>query len=171
MELIDVLTEHAKRYPLIQPCDAEKLIFQNELGGGHLVADPEQSLLRIRQEHSSVARDPNALLYESIGNGLVRVNLAALDCQEYPLERLNGDFIASSTLVNGTRAGLISKLSILSSRLCELGFTFTDASLGEYLLQYEKAGYPAVSHSEIYRSAYRPAYRVVLRELACKRYD
>ena len=35
-ELERILREHAERYPLMQPTDAVKLIYQNEFGGGHL---------------------------------------------------------------------------------------------------------------------------------------
>ena len=34
--------------------------------------------------------------------------------------------------------------------------------LEEYLESYKKAGYPMVSHSQRYRDAYKPAYRIVL---------
>ena len=37
--------------------------------------------------------------------------------------------------------------------------------LEDYLTEYQKAGYPMVSHSEQYRKAYRPAYRIVLKRL------
>ena len=36
-ELKQILQEHAKRYPLMQPRDVVKLIYQNEFGGGHLI--------------------------------------------------------------------------------------------------------------------------------------
>lgn len=40
-------------------------------------------------------------------------------------------------------------------------FAFQAAELEKYLSEYKKRGYPAVSHSEEYREAYLPAYRVV----------
>lgn len=43
-ELEGVLKEHAKRYPLMQPRDAVKLIYQNEFGGGDLIRDEEACL-------------------------------------------------------------------------------------------------------------------------------
>ena len=36
-ELEAILKIHVKRYPLMQPTDAVKLIYQNEFGGGHLI--------------------------------------------------------------------------------------------------------------------------------------
>ena len=43
-ELKAILITHAKRYPLMQPRDAVKLIYQNEFGGGHLICDEEACL-------------------------------------------------------------------------------------------------------------------------------
>ena len=34
-----ILLTHAARYPLMEPRDAVKLIYQNEFGGGHLIRD------------------------------------------------------------------------------------------------------------------------------------
>ena len=41
-------------------------------------------------------------------------------------------------------------------------FRFSKEALQTYLAAYREAGCPMVSHSETYRRAYRPAYRVVL---------
>ena len=49
-ELRAILLAHAKRYPLMQPRDAVKLIYQNEFGGGHLIRDEQTCLNYLRQE-------------------------------------------------------------------------------------------------------------------------
>ena len=77
-ELERILREQAKRYPLMQPTDAVKLIYQNEFGGGHLIWDEEACLNYLRREYADLEKDPSAQLYEEIGNGIVRVNLAAV---------------------------------------------------------------------------------------------
>lgn len=77
-ELKAILIAHAKRYPLMQPTDAVKLVYQNEFGGGHLIRDEQACLNYLRREYDSIVKDPNVLLYEAIGNGIVRVNLAAV---------------------------------------------------------------------------------------------
>ena len=71
-ELLAILRAHAARYPLMQPCDAVKLLYQNEFGGGHLIADPERSLARIREEAAAFAPCPLSPDFEDIGGGLVR---------------------------------------------------------------------------------------------------
>lgn len=160
-ELKAILMAHAQRYPLMQPSDAVKLIYQNEFGGGHLIRDEQACLNCLRREYACVERDPAAPLYEDIGNGIVRVNLAAL--QEEALEPLGAAFIASAAQHKGTPESFLNKLEALRQLTAEGAFAFNSNALDTYLSEYEAAGYPAVSHSPEYRQAYKPAYRVVLK--------
>ena len=69
----------------------------------------------------------------------------------------------SAHLHTGSLAGFLPKLSLLRENLPALGFSFSPRDLADYLTAYAAQGYPMVSHSETYRAAYHPAYRVVLR--------
>ena len=84
-ELESVLKKHAKRYPRMEPTDAVKLLYQNEFGGGHLIRDVDACLRYLRAEYESVPKDPAATRQEYIGNGIYRVNLAALTEAELSL--------------------------------------------------------------------------------------
>ena len=160
-ELERILREHAKRYPLMQPRDAVKLIYQNEFGGGHLIRDEQACLNYLRREYTSVAKDPTVPLYEDIGNGIIRVNLAAVKAED--LERLGRAFIDSAAKHKGTMDRFLNKLEVLRKLTTEGVFTFDVDALNAYLSEYKAVGYPAVSHSEQYRQAYTPAYRVILK--------
>ena len=158
-ELRAILIAHAKRYPLMQPTDAVKLIYQNEFGGGHLIRDEEACLNYLRREYATLEKDPTAALYEDIGNGIVRVNLAAVKPED--LEQLGRDFIRSAAKHKGTLDGFLNKLEVLRMLTTEGVFAFDLDALNTYLSEYKAAGYPAVSHSEQYRQAYKPAYRII----------
>ena len=160
-ELRAILIAHAKRYPLMQPCDAVKLSYQNEFGGGHLIRDEEACLNYLRREYADLEKDPTAPLYENIGNGIARVNLAAVKAED--LERLGRAFIDSAAKHKGTMDRFLNKLEVLRKLTAEGVFTFDTNVLNAYLSEYEAAGYPAVSHSPEYRKVYKPAYRVILR--------
>jgi len=161
-ELRQILLSHAARYPKMEPRDAVKLIYQNEFGGGHLIRDEESCLSYLRREYESVAQSP-ADLTEDIGNGLVRVHLAALDANGYTPDQLGRDFIRSAALHTGSRDRFLQKLELLR-QMTETGvLPFSLAALDSYLSEYATAGYPMVSHSDSYRAAYGPAYRIVLR--------
>ena len=158
-ELRAILIAHAKRYPLMQPTDAVKLIYQNEFGGGHLIRDEQACLNYLRREYADLEKDPTAPLYEDIGNGIVRVNLAAVKAED--LERLGRAFIDSAAKHKGTMDSFLNKLEVLRTLTAEGVFAFDLDALNSYLSEYEAAGYPAVSHSEQYRQAYKPAYRII----------
>ena len=158
-ELEQILRAHAKRYPLMQPRDAVKLIYQNEFGGGHLIRDEQACLNYLRREYAAVEKDPTAPLYEDIGNGIVRVNLTAL--KEEDLGQLGKAFIDSAAKHKGTLDSFLHKLKVLETLTAEGVFTFDTNALSAYLSEYKAAGYPAVSHSPKYREVYNPAYRII----------
>ena len=161
-ELKRILREHAMRYPLMQPIDAVKLIYQNEFGGGHLIRDEEACLNYLRREYESVEKDFTMPLYENIGNGIVRVNLAAVKPEN--LEKLGKVFIDSAAKHKGTLDSFLNKLEVLRTLTEEGIFTFDSNALGAYLSEYKAADYPAVSHSLKYREAYKPSYRIISKE-------
>lgn len=149
----------------MRPTDAVKLIYQNEFGSGHMIKNEAAALERLRTEYAAVQVRTDISLYEQIGGGLVRLNLAALDASTMPLESVNSAFAATANAIHGSIESFRQKLELLRT-LCNEGvFAFSPAELSEYLTSYAAANYPAVSHSEEYRLAYHPSYRVVLLSL------
>ena len=147
------------RYPLMQPTDAVKLIYQNEFGGGHLIRDEQAALNYLHREYESVVKDPTMPLYEDIGNGIVRVNLAAV--QPEAVDQLGKAFVRSAAEHTGTKECFLQKLDVLR-QLTEAGhFSFSTMEMERYLSEYIQSGCPMVSHSEPYRRSYAPAYRVI----------
>lgn len=159
----EILIAHSHRYPKMEPTDAVKLIYQNEFGGGHLIRDEESCLDYLRREYGSVQPNRGVSLAEDIGGGLIRVNLAALPAGE--LDRLGQAFLRSARLCQGSLPSFLDKLELLRQLTGEGSFAFSLPTLEAYLQGYAQAGYPMVSHSEAYRNAYHPAYRVVRADL------
>lgn len=164
-ELGLILKEHSARYPLMRPCDAVKLIYQNEFGGGHLINDKTGARLYLQHEYALIEQSASAPLYENIGNGLARLQLAAFDANRMSLEAAFEWFYASSACVHGNIDSFMDKLKVLTDLAQKDGmFSFTAHELKEYLKDYSSRGYPMVSHSAQYRAAYKPAYRVIKKE-------
>ena len=86
----------------------------------------------------------------------------------YAPERLNQDFIKSAAISihTGTRENFSRKLKILREFTRRNIFQFSLSELDAYLNKYQAAGYPMVSHSDIYRAAYHPAYRVIAKSVS-----
>lgn len=169
METLEqVLRRHARKYPMMQPTDAVKLIYQNVFGGGHLIRDYAACRTALQREYENTPQEPHLPLLESIGNGLVRVMLTAIDGSDYSIQQLGDDFIRSSEEHKGNLNGFLIKLDILRTVTASGAFGFTLEELDRYLEEYKSAGYPMVSHSEQYRSSYKPAYRIVLTSIISK---
>ena len=162
--LRQILLDHARHYPLMEPTDAVKLIYQNEFGGGHLIRDIDSCLNYLRREYASVTQSPEAPLTEDIGNGMFRIYLNALDHAGYSIEQLGADFIRSANARSGSLDSFIPKLEVLHQLTREGRMPFSLEALEAYLESYRRAGYPMVSHSDAYRNAYSPAYRIIFRE-------
>lgn len=160
-ELKQILRIHAARYPAMEPTDGVKLVYQNEFGGGHLIADEDRAMEYLRREFDSVLHDPDQIREEPIGNGIVRIHLAALKPEE--VEQLGRAFIRSGNTHRGSIARFRQKLSVLRQMTEEGIFSFSVSELDGYLAEYEAMGFPPVSHSEGYRASYHPAYRIILK--------
>ena len=124
-----------------------------------MIRDEQACLNYLRREYTSVAKDPTVPLYEDIGNGIIRVNLAAVKPED--LEQLGRAFIDSAAKHKGTMDRFLNKLEVLRKLANEGVFNFDTNALNAYLSEYEAAGYPAVSHSPKYREVYNPAYRII----------
>lgn len=171
--LSDIIREHASRYPLMQPCDAVKLVYQSEFGGGHLVSSSAASMERLEEEcrllpvppresaSSLSGQIPYSSLAESIGGGISRVSLSHWKALGLPLALLNQLFVCSAVQKMGRMDSFAQKLEMLSSLAEERIFSFSPSALRAYLDEYRALGCPAVSHSQIYKNTYCPAYRLV----------
>jgi len=158
--LAEILREHAYRYPLMEPTDAVKLVYQHVMGPGHMVPDPQTSLARLKAELEETPSD-FVPLTEDLGGTLVRLNLAAMEAAGLTAEGVNRLFVETANEVRGSRETLLEGLNELRKVCAEGVFAFDSDALEVYLKDYAAKDYPAVSHSEAYRAAYEPAYRVV----------
>ena len=161
MELEKILMEHGARYPKMQPQDAVKLIYQNEFGGGHLIADEGRCIAYLLAEYRATPQRADIPLREALGNGICRVMLGALDAHGYAPEQLGADFIRGAQAHRGNMDAFLTKLDALRRVTGRGVLSFDEAALEAYLEAYIATGCPAVSHSEEYRQAYAPAYRVI----------
>ena len=153
-ELRGLLKLHYNLYPEMQIKDAVKLIYQNEFGGGHFIKDESASLEYLMEELTK-SENSNGDAITDIGNGVIRFNLAALKGRKITPVTLNRLFVISSNSRKGNMNQFIEKLNLIY----ELPFKTDD--IEKYLKKYAEAGYPVVSHSEEYRRAYKPAYRII----------
>jgi len=159
-EFEKVLLAHLQRYPLMGPEDCAKLIYQSEFAGEHMIADAGQCLEGIRRELDET--EPcNGEIYEDIGSGVFRLHFGPAKAAGMDAREINERFISSAARASGTKSGQEQKLCLLEE-LCREGDTpFSAEELAAFLEKYRAEGCPALHHSNRYREAYQPHYRVV----------
>ncbi|MBQ5667403.1 MAG: hypothetical protein IIV40_04425, partial [Oscillospiraceae bacterium] len=134
---------------------------QSAFGCGHLVKNKDFALSMLKNELCETTSDAGAQLYEPIGGGYFRLDLHKAKASGIPEEKIAEIFMESAN--SGEKTELEPKIDVLK-KLAEEGRTpFSEKALSEYLSGYKGE---MVSHSEEYRKAYAPAYRVVLEKLA-----
>lgn len=166
-DFLRILHTHAKRYRRMTPQDAVKLAYQSVFGGGHMIPNKQAALTRLRAEYEALPQKDgmtNMPLIEEIGGGLVRLHLTALDTGILPLEAVNALFCCSAEMVQGNREQFANVLDMLRQGCREGYLPFSLTELETYLQEYQAAGSPMLSHSETYRTAYHPAYRIIRQE-------
>ena len=159
----DALMTHFDRYPLMQPQDAVKLLYQQEFGPEHLIREPDKALVLLRREMEGLEPDAGEPLYESIGRALCRLNLRPCLARGIPPEDIARLFVETAQAVTGDRKRFQKSLRDLQA-LTENGDAPFDAlALDLFLARYPDAC-PPVHHSDAYRAAYHPAYRLILQK-------
>ena len=135
-----------------QEADAVKLVFQALLGCGHLLADEETVTARVRQELSGLEASGEEPLFEPLSRDYGRLNLRPAMARG-----LRAEWIARLMLMSdqpkATRADVAALLKELNreGRLC-LREDWSGRITDPHWLP---------NHSEAYRAAHHPAYRVI----------
>ena len=161
----DVLLTHFSLYPAMQPQDAVKLLYQMEFGAEHLIRDEKKSLDLLCREMAALPPGPEKEpLYQSIGNGLCRLNLRPCAARGIPAEDIGWLFAESARTVHGDRRRFQEALRELEQLAEEDETPFEAIELDVFLIQYRDKNCPAVHHSQEYHSAYAPAYRVMVQK-------
>ena len=158
-ELEKVIRQHLQQYCCMQPQDVYKLIYQNEFGPGHFIEDEHTSLERLIKEYQGIPVKGKGNPIEPIGNGMCRYYLRGAG--EDAIEMLNRIFVLTANRHKGEPESFEEKLSSVIPFLKKLNFEFSEKEYADYIRGQKEQNYPAVSHSEAYREAFHPAYRVI----------
>lgn len=159
--LEDDLLRHFSLYPRMEPQDAVKLIYQHVFGPEHMVRDGAKTLAYLRQEMAGIGEPlPGEALYESIGGGLCRLNLRPCKARGISAEDINRLFVETAQSAQGDDKAFFHAIRSLQKLAEEDQTPFAPVALDVFLSRYPRKP-TAVHHSEAYRVAYAPAYRVV----------
>ena len=161
MNFTTCLQEQLRLHPAMQPRDVIKLCYQAARGAEHLLADLTRARAYFDQEYAATPADASAPLFEAISENIARVNIAAWKAASLPAEWLFRMFAHTACVPTGGD-------DLLETFIAEASAIAGDLpAWAETLAAWQADGMPAVHHSEAYRAAERPAYRIVNGRFAC----
>ncbi|MBQ8389890.1 MAG: hypothetical protein IJX52_02795 [Oscillibacter sp.] len=158
----DAILDQCARYPALRPQDLLKFLHQSTFGPGHLVADDAGGLDFLLAEHAKAA-DTRGV--EPLDGDYVRAHLGLLDAGLSPAA-LWRCFRLSSLRPAGTAADLEGRLAVALSLAQEGLLPFSHEAFSAALSAWRSQGFPAMRHSQLFRDAYAPAYRVLHKDYA-----
>jgi len=163
---LDLIKEHKFRYPNMTAHDVYKLLFQGILGPEHLIRNECEFRDHLLLELAPLVPDPNGCLFEAIqpgeycfthGKHLFRVHLRAWLYTGDDLDQLVQSCLSAVHYAWGAPEDFRAVWKLFCAELNEQ----EHQTAQEFIDWVEFNHYPAVHHSEIYRKAYSPAYRLI----------
>ena len=163
---IRIIKKHIERHPQAQPRDVYKLIFQGVYGVGHIISEKAMEHLREEAERIPIEDYPDRLLVEPVSpdGSMVRVNLRPFMRRKLSLDGLFRVMTASADTYGDD--GRFLRLWRIFVNLVETGEIDLDLEKVRAIQDsIDVNGIKPMHHSEPYRQAYYPAYRVVRHDL------
>lgn len=162
-DISEIIKRQCELYPQMKVQDLYKLLYQAAMGPGHAVKNEGIVTKWLDDEITFMEHYEDKDIIEVLNgaSGLVKVNLRPYLSKGGSKDKLLEAFIRTANDFVPDKEKLHDYLRV-AELLAEngmIGFDFKE--LKEFFFNAEKDGYPAIHHSEIYRSEYKPAYRVL----------
>ena len=160
MNIYKYIKSQLKLHPSMHPQDIIKLCYQAAFGAEHLLLDKERALKYFNDEYSSIPKK-SELLYEQISPEIYRINLSAWKDSGMPSEWLFEMFVNSMKPVDNGQDTFFKYLNTFEENCDSLQLAFSFDEWLDFKTNYLKDGIRAIHHSQTYRDAEKPAYRIV----------
>jgi hypothetical protein len=163
-----LLSVHLTRYPAMQLDDIYKLLHQAALGPGHAVSNPAAARKRLDEEIAALGtagdidEGPDVI---SPDGRLARIHLRTYLAGGGSVDALGRAFVETANTYPGAPDKLVRFCACLGDLAQSGAIPFEREPLEQFFSRIAQDGYPAIHHSEAYRLAYHPAYRVVAVDL------
>lgn len=164
MDFEKYLTQQLDTHLLIQPEDIIKMCYQAAYGPRHLLSRLSAAEKYFDEEYADV--EPASMpLYENISDDYCRVNLAPWKKAGLSGKWLFKMFAASIGETHRDEALLLKYLNAADSVVQKGSTDISPEHWQQVIRKYKADGMPAVHHSDLYRQANSPSYRVVSRRV------
>jgi hypothetical protein len=160
--------DHLESHPLAAAEDLYKLLHQAVYGPGHAIPDRQAAAAWLERELAGLGPPPDdEPRCEPLGGSpaLVRVNLRPFAAAGDDAEALLDAFVATANEHPPDNSTMTAVLDLAARWLPCAGRGALAPELRALAAKMAADGYPAIHHSDIYREAYHPAYRVIAADL------
>ena len=134
------------------------------MGSEHLLSSVEEYTRYLQAEFTQLQPEASQRLLEPVrpDKALFRLNLSPYKAHHSNIDQLTPSLVESARVVAGTQAELRVVWAVfvelcLHGRICG----FDAMVISQFSQRLESVNYPAIHHSEVYRQAYKPAYRLI----------
>ncbi|MEA3475209.1 MAG: hypothetical protein U9R23_02000 [Candidatus Cloacimonadota bacterium] len=165
-KLKSLINCHFQLYPKMQIEDLYKLIYQSVMGPGHLLEDEAVAFRSLKNEmEKSSGKAKNLFIDIGLDNDLVRVNLNAFQEKIGDAQKLFSAIKETAKIIKPDKSKL-RKVWVQVGQIFSGGepHFLSYSTWKEFTEFLQKNSFPHIPHSEIYRKAYLPSYRIVLRK-------
>lgn len=157
----ELLLEHYKKYSGLQAVDIFKYLYQSSFGCEHLVSNERSVVENISREYLSA--EQRETLTEALDGEYVRVHLGWID-EGLSCETLGRLFCLSAKEEPNGKEVLQEKLRVAKELIKEGALPVAREDFERKEAEWRGRGYCAIRHSEVFRSEYKPSYRVISNE-------
>lgn len=166
MEFSYYLKKQFELHPSMQMQDLVKMCYQAVFGAEHLLMDIEKAKQYFYLEYEATPASHAIPLYEPISEDFCRVNLGAWKARGFHPEELFELFVATAGFhTEGTRTALNNCAKSAEKLIAKNIFPFSLDEWKEFYVAYKNNGMHPVHHSDAYRQAEHPAYRLIRKSL------
>ena len=155
------LRTQAALHPTMQPQDVLKMCYQAAFGAEHLLVSEQAARDFLTHEWENTPGDSDEALYERISNEVCRLNIRAWKGQNLPMEWMLQLFLLSCKPLHNAQNRFFAFLGSVDALCAADGLPFGTEEWKAAKENYLREGVRPVHHSDSYRTAEKPAYRVM----------
>ena len=165
--LATILEVQHSRYPFMTLQDTYKLLYQAAMGSEHAVTDRGMAEKYLAAEMVSLTGRSGYYDCEGItpSGDLVRVHLRPYVEAGQDTQELIEAFAQTAATFEGSIERLERYWEVATRAAGDGRLPYSESEMNEYFAARAAEGHQAVHHSQRFQAAYRPAYRVVRRDL------
>ena len=154
----ELIISHFNKYPNLKIQDLFKFLFQSSFGCEHLVSSLDKVKSYLNDEYNNIKQSNFSI--DSLDGNYSRVPLSYID-KGLSIDTFSKLFYLSSKTEENGLLLLKEKLNVLCSLAKDNLLPFSINEVCDEINKWKEQNYPAVHHSNEFRSFYKPSYRLI----------